>query len=185
MSLLTALAVLLAWGPGSQGLLFAADGETPAAVKYASHLEMKPGPLNGQVLYTDGKTPAAKVPVRVWSVKEKKFVYETTTDDEGNYKIPELAEGKYLAVFGDRVIVDLRVSDAALPVKKPFNVIIPEGKPLLTREELVAELSGEKEGVPRILRTVIIIGAATVTAVGVVALAGGFKGEERRRIVSP
>ena len=101
VSVLTALAMLLVTGPGSPRLLLAAEGQTAAEAKYSSYVEVKPGALNGQVLYPDGKTPATKVPVRVWSVAQKTFVHQTTTDEKGTYKLPKLEPGPYLVIFGD------------------------------------------------------------------------------------
>ena len=185
VSVLTVLTMLLVSGPGSSRLLMAAEGETGAAVKYVRYLEVKPGELRGQVLYPDGKTPAAKVSVRVWSVEQKKFVHETVTDEKGNYTLPRLAAGRYLVVFGDRVSVDLRVVETASMVGKPLNVIIPHGQVFFSPEEMQAELAGEGEGGGKLLRTLLIVGAAGATAVGIVALAGAGGGGGGRKVVSP
>lgn len=187
VSVLTALAMLLVSGPGSPRLLLAAEGQTAAAVKYSQYIEVKPGELKGQVLYPDGKTPAAKVPVRVWSVDQKKFVQETTTDEKGNYTLAALKPGRYLVIFGDRVSVDLRVAKTAPPAGKPLNVIIPRGKAFFSPQELEVELLGEGEegGGRRLLGTLLIVGAGGITAVGIVWAAGGFKGGGKKKIVSP
>lgn len=184
------LVVALVWvgGPLGGGRLWA-QGST-AEVSYSQYLEMAPGELGGQVLYPDGKTPAVRVPVRVWSVQEKRFVYQTATDEKGTYKLPRLVPGRYLVLFGDRVSVDLRVAETAGVLAKPLNVIIPRGRVFLTPEELELEVTGvgtEEEGRRRLLGTLLIVGAGAVTAVGLVAVAGGFEHAERKKkaIVSP
>jgi len=183
------LVVALVWvgGPLGGGRLWA-QGST-AGVSYSQYLEMAPGELGGQVLYPDGKTPAVRVPVRVWSVQEKRFVYQTATDEKGGYKLPRLVPGRYLVLFGDRVSVELRVAETAGVLAKPLNVIIPRGRVFLTPEELELEVTGvgaEEEGRRRLLGTLLIVGAGAVTAVGLVAVAGGFEHAEKKKvIVSP
>lgn len=187
VSVVVAVALLLVGGPGSPRVLLAAEGGTAAEVTYSRYLEVKPGELGGQVLYPDGRTPAAKVPVRVWSVQEKKFVYQTTTDEKGHYTVPKLAPGRYLVLFGDRVSVDLRVVETATFAGKPLNVIIPRGRVFLAPEELELELAGEEEeGRRRLLGALLIVGAGGATAVAIVAVAGGFEhAAKKKAIVSP
>ncbi len=189
LSVLTALAMLLVTGTGSPRLLLAVEGETAAEVKYSSYLEVKPGELKGQVLYPEGKTPAAKVPVRVWSVEEKKFVHQTTTDEKGNYKLPALKPGRYLVIFGDRVSVDLRVSKEIEGAVKPLNVIIPRGQVFFAPGQMEVELVGEEaEGAEgdRLLSSLLIFGGGAVTAVGILWAAGALDREvEKKVIVSP
>jgi len=183
VSLMTAVVMLVVAGPGGPRVLLAQAGPAAITVRYSQSLSIKPGPLRGQVLLTDGKTPAANVPVRVWDVARKKFIHETTTDEKGNYALPHFAPGQYRVAFADRVFVDLRVSDAASTFGRPLNVIIPRGKPLVTPQELQVELAAEAPS--KLLPTLLIITAGAATAVGIVALAGGFEGAERERIVSP
>ena len=59
----TALVTGTAWGARSAGM-------------YSQIVEAE---IKGFVYYTDGKTPAAKVPVRIWDVDERDFIFETET----------------------------------------------------------------------------------------------------------
>lgn len=186
VSVVTAVAVLLVSGPAGPRLLRAAESETVGAVRYSRYLEVKPGELKGRVLYPDGKTPAAEVPVRVWSPAEKKFIYEGKTDKQGNYTLPALKPGRYLLIFGDRVTVDLRVTKTAAFTGKPLNVFIPRGRAFFAPEEMEVELVGGGEATGgKLLTTLLIVGGGAATAVGIVALAGGFEEEEEKVIVSP
>ncbi len=183
--LLMVLGMLLVSGPGSRGVLSAAEGESAATVKYSQYLEVKPGELKGQVLYPDGKTPAAKVPVRVWSVKEKKFVHETGTDEKGRYSLPALKEGRYLLIFGDRVSVELRVLPLATMAGRPLDVIIPRGRVFFSPEEMQVELAKEgTDGGSKLLKTLLIAGLV-VTAVAVPLALSGGGGGGHHHVVSP
>ncbi len=184
VSVLMVVAVLVALGPVSPRALLAQEEQTGVTVRYSQFLSVKPGPLSGRVLYPDGKTPAANVPVRVWDVEKEKFIHQVKTDEKGNYSLPRLAPGRYRVTFGDRVVVDLRVADTASMVG-PLNVIIPRGKPTFTTEQLEAEVAAGAGG--KLLPTLLIVGAGGATAVGVVALAGGFSGGGGggKKIVSP
>ena len=195
--LVTAVVVSLVYGsaPGVGDVVFAQEGASgmkPASTnlsKFAKSVAVKPGEFTGRVLYPDGVIPAADAPVRVWSVAENRFVYETTTDRSGNYKLPALKEGRYLLVFGDRVVVDLRVDASAKLTGQPINVIMPRGKALLSREEIAEELArlGEGKGPRaeggRLLRTRLMYGGAGLAAIGLVGFAVAQDGG--RTIVSP
>ena len=165
-------------------------GKAPE-VKYSDFLLVKPGAFGGKVLYTDGKTPAAGVAVRVWSVTEGEFVHNTTTDKKGEYKLPKLEADRYLVVYGDRVRVDLRVDEKAELSPQPLNVIIPRGKLYAAPEGGIAGLAptvlgldlGGDAGI-RTLQSVLFVGGGAATAVGVVALTGNL-GDETKKVVSP
>lgn len=149
-------------------------GGEPKGAQPSNVLRIKPGELTGRVLYTDGKTPAAKAPVRVWSVGPKKFVFETLTDPTGAYKIPKLSPGRYVIVFGDRVRVEVVVAaaDDKLPTG-PLNVIIPRGRvlfyPAQVAKELAAGAGASTSAIAKLLSAKVILIGATATAVGVVA----------------
>jgi hypothetical protein len=177
--------MLVASGPVRPTILFG-EGEAPAA-PYSQSLTIKPGSLTGQVLYPDGETPAANVPIRVWSVVDKKFIYEGTTDEKGMYRIPALGPGQYVVIAGDRVRVEVVVSDAASTTGKPLNIIIPRGKAFFSTQELEAELAGgAAPGQEKLLRSVLVFSAAAVTAVGVLWATGALGGEGGgRNVVSP
>jgi hypothetical protein len=164
--------------------------DAPATAKYAQSVTVQPGALSGTVFYMDGKTPVVKTPVRLWSTEQKKFIQQRSTDEKGAYKLGELVVGRYLAVFGDRVFVDLRVDKKAALAGQALNIIIPRGDGTFaqmaperkaavlsllsaTEDEGKAGGNGETnpeagEGMP--LRTLLIIGGGAATAVGVVEL---------------
>lgn len=180
------IAFLLNTLPKVEHLLFAADPPKLTAQKPV--VTSATSELSGKVMYSDAKTPASKVPVRVWSVTEKKFVVQTTTDENGNYTIPKLQPGRYVGVFGDRVRVDIQIVSAKEPMMKFLNVIIPRGAPTVTVEQLAAELATEGAigggGSTILLTAVVITVAGGALAVAIIAAAGGFGGE-RRAPVSP
>ena len=128
VAVLLGAALVLSPVAGMQGSLFAAD--EAAAARHGSFLWAKPGGLSGKVVFSDGKSPAKFVPVRIWSTTKKKFVHNTITDKEGAYKLPKLASDNYLAVFGDRVCVDLRVDEKATSGTQSLKVVIPRGRVL-------------------------------------------------------
>jgi len=176
----SALVFSSAIGPG--GTLLAAEPETQTS--YSQYLAVRPGEIAGKILYPDGKTPASKVPVRVWSVTKEKFILQTTADEKGAYRLPRLAAGRYLVVYGDRVSVDLRVDDEAKQTARTLNVIIPRGKVLAADRE-AGELWG-MTGIERgtILTSVVVFGAGAATAIGIAAATDNL-GEETKKIVSP
>ncbi len=179
VSVLTALALLLVAGLGSPRLLLASEEEGTPAVTYAQYLEIKPGELKGQVLYPDGKTFAAQVAVRVWSPSQKKFIYQATADKKGKYALPTLEPGHYLAIFGDRVTVDLRTVKDGTFAAKSLNVFIPHGRAFFAPREMEtvlagAEEGGEEPGRDKLLSSLVISGRdGTVTAVGTVSSVEG------------
>lgn len=178
-SVLTALAMLLVAGPGSPRVLLASEEEGTPAVTYAQYLEIKPGELKGQILYPDGKTFAAQVAVRVWNPSQKKFIYQATADKKGKYALPTLEPGHYLAIFGDRVTVDLRTVKDATFAAKSLNVFIPRGRAFFAPREMETVLAGAEEGAEepgrdKLLSSLVISGGdGTVTAVGTVSSVGG------------
>lgn len=192
------VAAVCALSPASQLGLFGDDQGTQeqiAGVQYGQSVSVKPGELSGNVLFADGKTPAAEVSVRVWHVESGKFVAETITDDQGAYKLSELAEGRYFVIFGDRVNVDLHVDDAAELAGVPLNVIIPRGTAVFAQmapeqRGAVLALLTQSGGAATIagmpLRTVLIVAGGTVTAVGVVVAVENLGGHgSTGGIVSP
>ena len=185
LALAVSVSLLLGTTPGAQGLLFALEEPAIIIRKIKSFLEVGLEELNGLVLYSDERTPVADAPVRVWSTAENKFVYETTTDEKGAFKIPVLPEGFYYVVFGDRVIVEVFVDASVRPVGQPLWVIAPRGKPALTPAQIsriLAEPTGAGRG---LLRGIIIMTAGGAVAVGVLGLTGAFKEKEKKVIVSP
>ena len=167
---------------------------------YGRLVEANAGLLSGRVIYPDGITPAAKVPVRVWSVKAKKFVREVTTDEKGRYSLRELAVGRYFIVFGDRVRVDVRVAKDARRGVKTLDVVIPHGQVIFAqmaqeRRAAVLTLLGAGEGSEGakgaakgggLLKTVIIGAGGAATAVGIVAVVHNIRdSHHEKEVVSP
>jgi len=82
-------------------ILFAQSVITP-------DIEMLTEPLQGIVLFSDGKTPVAELPVRLWNAKENKIIYRGNTDNNGIFRIPRLLMGGSILFVG-RLRVDLKV----------------------------------------------------------------------------
>jgi hypothetical protein len=75
----------------------------------------------------------AGAPVRVWDVKEVRFVQQSETGEGGAYRLPALAPGSYQAVFADRLRVPVVVSEAEGEEPAVFNVVIPRGTAAFAR----------------------------------------------------
>jgi hypothetical protein len=72
------------------------------------HAELLPNDIAGVVLGPDGETPIEDLPVRVWSVDRRRYLYRTKTDKDGMFDIPRMRTGRcYLLVGG--VKIDLRI----------------------------------------------------------------------------
>ncbi len=179
VAVLAAVALVSSSTLGASGSVSAAGKSSK--VKYIEFLLVKPGAFTGKVLYTDGKSPAAEVPVRVWSITQKKFVYNTTTDKKGAYKLPKLPADRYLAIYGDRVSVDLRVDEKAKGTPQPLDVIIPRGKAYAAG--LGMGLGGIEAAT--VLNSLILVGVGAGTAIAIVAATDNLGDDTKRRIVSP
>ena len=183
-----ALVIVLAIGATA-----AVAGPLPSAWETSkSILVLKPAPLKGKVVFSDRTTPAAKVPVRVWSVEHKKLVHETTTDAAGAYTLPKLREGRYILVYADRVRVDLVVDQAKGRDALPLNIIVPRGRSFISKKMLAAELARAGGAGGSSLKPVLMGVAAGGAAWGIYEMSndkntGGRSTttRTRRRIVSP
>lgn len=183
------------------GALGATSGEPSVAAGYARSVEMKPGALTGKLLYSDGKTPVAKAPVRVWSVTDQEFVLEAMTDEKGAYNLGQLEEGRYLIVFGDRVTVEIRVAKDAKDGVSTLDVIVPRGKVAFAQMAqqqravvltVVAATEGQGDGEEGekggegggggLLHTVVVGAAGGLIAVAVIDIFDPF---EEKKVVSP
>ena len=82
----------------------------------------------GRVFRGDGRTPAAKLSIKVRNVTENKIVCEGQTDEKGHYRLPKLSPGKYAALYGERVRVNLRVVEGDEPAMELLNVALPSDK---------------------------------------------------------
>ena len=149
----------------------APDTAKDASVEYSDFLRMKPGKLSGKVFYTDGKTAAADISVKVTNKASGEVVHSSVTDKKGLYQLPELPAGEYSIVYGNRVSVELRVEANGPKHELPLNVIIPRGKAAGASAAGVgaagAKAALEVGATP--LKSVLIVGGAAATAVGVVA----------------
>jgi hypothetical protein len=98
--------------------------------------------VRGFVFYSDGQTPAANTPVRVWDFQRREFIYETTTDDEGYFNLPKLQEGRYYVTF-DWMKLELQVQgNTATFAQQPHDiiVIIPRGMGFMSFNQLTSLL---------------------------------------------
>ena len=177
VAVVVSVALLYSSMPWTGCLLFAAGTAAAAASSQVATISTQE--LSGKLLYPDGETPVAAAQVRVWSVAQKKFIYQTRTDAKGAYTLPQMSPGRYVLVYGDRVRVNLVVTAGKEPLLRFLNVIIPRGVPLVTEEQLAAELAGATSGAVTagvLLTAIIIAVAGGALAVGVVGAAGGFGG---------
>lgn len=71
-------------------------------------IDMLPESIRGIILYPDGKTPVADVPIRLWSVKEDRIVHRSASDANGAFEIPRMSGGECFLFIG-RLRIDLRV----------------------------------------------------------------------------
>ncbi len=115
--------------------------EDAAAANRSRVLTIKPAQIQSVALHSDGKTPAATVPARIWSIAKKKFVHEATTDEDGACALPKLPEGRYIGIFGDRLRLDIVVDEAKGQATEKLKVVIPRGKSQVTRKKLATELA--------------------------------------------
>ncbi len=179
--------------PGMASLAAEQQAESPPSdVTYSSFVSVQPGALSGKVFHTDARTPAAEVPVCVWSVEGEQFVHEGATDKDGAYQVQGLRPGRYLIVFGDRVFVDLRVDEESSRAGLPLNVIVPRGEAAFAQmplDQRAATLTilGAAEGGKTIagmpLRTVLIVGGAALTAVGIIIAINNIDGDDDTTII--
>ena len=94
--------------------------------------------VSGFVFYADGKTPAGDIPVRVWDIDKREFVFQTRTDPNGFYELPKLDPGKYFVTF-DWMKLELVVTEnSSTMLQQPHDVIviIPRGLGFLSIGQL-------------------------------------------------
>lgn len=119
----------------------------------------------GFVFWADGETAAIGVPVRLWDIQKRDFIFETTTDENGAFRLPVLEPGRYFVTF-DTIRLDLEVLPR-IPYaeQQPHDIIvvIPRGVASVPLTHLHSLL----------LATSISEGALI------------YRNEDRRTIVSP
>ncbi|MFH0953724.1 MAG: hypothetical protein V1873_05300 [Verrucomicrobiota bacterium] len=116
------LAGVMLWAP--------APALSVATVQAGAFSRVITAEIQGLVFYSDGETPAADLPVRIWDIEKREFIYETRTDENGFYKLPKLEPGRYYVTF-DWMKLELLVveeKETAL-TQQPHDVIvvIPRG----------------------------------------------------------
>lgn len=77
------------------------------------HMELIPEEVNGVVLFPDGQTPVADLPIRVWDADQEKILFRTSTDRDGIFKLPEVPTGR-LFIYVGRMRIEVRVLDRAI-----------------------------------------------------------------------
>jgi hypothetical protein len=86
----------------------------------------------GNVVYQDGITPVADLPVRVWSKDQKKMVFRTRTDKDGVFKLPRQQSGESF-IFVGQVKIDMKTltqggdmlvqnHDLIVVLSRPFTI---------------------------------------------------------------
>ena len=73
-----------------------------------AHMSLSPEKIVGVALFPDGETPVANLPVRMWDMAAKKFIYRTRTNKHGVFNVPRLGNGLH-SLFVGRVKIDLCV----------------------------------------------------------------------------
>lgn len=119
----------------------------------------------GFVFFADAETPAARVPVRLWDTRQRDFIYETFTNDDGSFELPQLNPGRYYVTF-DTITLELEVvPKIAMLEQQPHEiiVIIPRG----TASMPLVHLNG-------------ILIASTISEGALL-----YKNEKRQDVVSP
>ena len=81
-------------------------GDASGAGAVEAHMDLHPQEIAGIALFPDGETPVSDLPVRVWDMAEKKFVYRTRTDEHGVFEAPQMGAGLH-SLFVGRVKIDL------------------------------------------------------------------------------
>lgn len=127
-----ALALMMA-----ASLLGAVGGAWAALPKQGAFSRVLSAEVQGIVFYADGETPAAEVPVRIWDIDQREFIYETETDRDGYFALPKLEPGKYYVTF-DWMRLELEVVSTGELVQQPHDVIviIPRGLGFMSINQL-------------------------------------------------
>lgn len=119
----------------------------------------------GFVFWSDGKTPAIGVPVRLWDIEKREFVFETATDENGAFRLPALGPGRYFVTF-DTIRLDLEVLPQIPYAQQQAHdiiVVIPRGVASVPLTQLQA-----------------ILLAGTISEGALL-----YRNEDRKTIVSP
>jgi hypothetical protein len=98
--------------------------------------------VRGFVFYSDGTSPAARVPVRVWNIDTREFVLEAETNENGFYDLGDLEPGSYFVTF-DWTKVKLTVVDrvgAAMQQPHDIIVVIPRSVGFVSANQLSSSL---------------------------------------------
>jgi hypothetical protein len=131
------------WGLVAMGVLSVAVPPANAArTEGGAMSRVVSAEVQGFVYYSDGETPAAQVPVRVWDFQTRDYILETITDEYGYYSLPKLEEGRYYVTF-DWMKLELQVEgNATTLAQQPHDVIviIPRGSGFLSFSQLTALL---------------------------------------------
>jgi hypothetical protein len=117
--------LLLAWAVA----LFVSRSVEAAAPPPALYSEVVSAEVQGLVFYSDGKTPASDLPVRIWDFETREFIYESYTDQNGFFALPKLEPGKYYVTFDWMKLELVVVEKGAELAQQPHDivVIIPRG----------------------------------------------------------
>jgi hypothetical protein len=125
-AILTAAAFLLIGGWGMD------------AAQFKAHVELLPYDIVGVALYPDGETPAEGLPIRVWDLERRKFIFRSETDAEGVFRVPRLETGK-CHLFVGQVKVNLQMlarTEIAMLQHHDIVVVLPRRMVIAQRPEI-------------------------------------------------
>jgi hypothetical protein len=105
------------------------------------------------------------VPIRLWDIQKRDFIFETTTDEHGAFRLPMLEPGRYFVTF-DTIRLDLEVLPRIPYAEQQVHdiiVVIPQGVASVPLTQLHA---------------VLLAGSISEGALL-------YRNEDRRTVVSP
>lgn len=97
----------------------------------ADRLQSDPGPqmavqssdIRGVVLRSDGETPISSLPIRVWDAVRERVIFDTSTDDQGLFRIPKLGESRFFVIVGE-LRIDLQMFKNAGIHQQRHDIVI-------------------------------------------------------------
>jgi len=98
----------------------------------AKDIAVLPADIRGVVMRPDGKTPVQDLRIMVWNQEIEKVIYETRTDENGVFELPEYKEGNYYIKVKD-IHIDMTVFKTRAdkrPQTHGFVIVLPKNMPI-------------------------------------------------------